>query len=333
MTSKTEARAKVLSEINKEYGAGTIMVMSDHTATHVEALTTGSIGLDIALGVGGYPRGRIVEIFGNEASGKSTMCLHAVAEAQRNGGTAAYIDAEHALDIAYASNLGVDVDELVLSQPENGEQALEIVEKLVSSNAFDIIVVDSVAALVPKAEIEGEMGQSHMGLQARLMSQALRKLTALVAKSKTILIFINQIRQKIGVLYGPNTTTTGGNALKFYCSVRLELHKAEAIKDGDAVIGNRTRVKVVKNKVSPPHRVAEFDIIFGKGVNKLGEILDFGVQLNVIEKSGAWYSLDGERMGQGRDAALEYLRNSPKASGLVEETIRTHYRLSNAKEE
>ncbi|NKE69159.1 recombinase RecA [Candidatus Manganitrophus noduliformans] len=312
-----------MSQIEKQFGKGAIMKLgADEIAANVPVISSGSLGLDIALGVGGLPRGRVIEIFGPESSGKTTLSLHAIAEAQKAGGAAAFIDAEHALDIHYAGRLGVKVDDLLVSQPDTGEQALEIAETLVRSGALDIIVIDSVAALVPRAEIEGEMGDSHMGLQARLMSQALRKLTAAISKSQTTVIFINQIRMKIGVMFGNPETTTGGNALKFYSSVRLDIRRIEAIKEGQEVTGNRVRVKVVKNKIAPPFRQAEFDVLFNVGVSKLGEILDLGVEKKIVEKSGAWYSYKGDRMGQGRDQSINYLKENPAATATIELAIR-----------
>ncbi len=312
-TNKSKALELALATLEKQYGKGTIMRLgAAEAAQKVPVTSTGSLSLDIALGVGGYPRGRIIEIFGPESSGKTTLTLHAIAECQRAGGVAAFIDAEHALDTGYAKKLGVNVEELLISQPDHGEQALEIADTLVRSGAVDLIVVDSVAALVPKAEIEGEMGDSHMGLQARLMSQALRKLTATVHKSSTTLFFINQIRMKIGVMFGSPETTTGGNALKFYSSIRLDIRRIGTIKVGEDAIGNRTRVKVVKNKMAPPFQDCEFDILFGKGISYSGDVLDLAAEANIVEKSGAWYSYKGERIGQGRDNARGYLDEHPK---------------------
>ena len=308
---KSKALEAALTQIERSFGKGSIMRLGEQTTIPIDVISTGSLGLDSALGVGGIPRGRVCEIFGPEASGKTTLTLHVIAEAQKAGGTAAFIDAEHAFDPAYASALGVQVDSLLVSQPDNGEQALEIVETLTRSGAVDIVVVDSVAALTPRAEIEGDMGDSHMGLQARLMSQALRKLTAIVSKSKTTIIFINQIRMKIGVMFGNPETTTGGNALKFYTSVRLDIRRIAAIKDGDKVIGNRTRVRVVKNKVAPPFRDTEFDIVYGRGISKIGELLDLGVQFGIVEKSGSWFSCGSERLGQGRENARKFLEENP----------------------
>jgi len=320
---KKRALELALSQIEKQYGKGAIMKLgTDERPADVPAISTGSLGLDIALGVGGLPRGRVIEIFGPESSGKTTMTLHCIAEVQKTGGVAAFIDAEHALDLTYAQKLGVQADELLVSQPDTGEQALEIAETLVRSGAIDLIVVDSVAALTPRAEIEGEMGDSHMGLQARLMSQALRKLTAAISKSQTTLIFINQIRMKIGVMFGNPETTTGGNALKFYSSVRLDIRRIESVKEGQDVMGNRVRVKVVKNKMAPPFRQAEFDIMFAEGISKTGELVDIGVEKKVIDKSGAWYSYKGERVGQGRDAARDYLKNNPAVALEIEAKLR-----------
>ena len=312
-----------LSQIEKQYGKGAIMKLGSAEApVNVPAISTGSFGLDVALGVGGFPRGRVVEIFGPEASGKTTLTLHAIAEVQKTGGVAAFIDAEHALDLGYAKKLGVCPDDLLVSQPDTGEQALEIAETLVRSGAVDLIVVDSVAALVPRAEIEGEMGDAHMGLQARLMSQALRKLTAAISKSHTTVIFINQIRMKLGVMFGNPETTTGGNALKFYSSVRLDIRRIESIKEGQEVVGSRVRVKVVKNKMAPPFKQAEFDIMFAEGISKAGELVDLGVEKRVVEKSGAWYSFKGERLGQGREAVRDFLKTNPSISRDIEQRLR-----------
>jgi len=320
---KEKALELALSQIEKQFGKGAIMKLgADQLKAHVAVISTGSLGLDIALGVGGIPRGRVIEIFGPESSGKTTLSLHVVAEAQKEGGTAAFIDAEHALDISYARKLGVKVDDLFISQPDTGEQALEIAETLVRSGALDVVVIDSVAALVPRAEIEGEMGDSHMGLQARLMSQALRKLTAAISKSRTSVIFINQIRMKIGVMFGNPETTPGGNALKFYASVRLDVRRIESVKDGQEVTGNRVRVKVVKNKMAPPFRQAEFDILFNVGISKLGEILDLGVEKKVVDRSGAWYSYKGEKLGQGRDQSLVFLRENKTTASAIEQLLR-----------
>ncbi len=326
---KQKALELAISSIEKQFGKGTIMRLGEGENLHgdVEAISTGSLGLDVALGVGGLPRGRIIEIFGPESSGKTTIALHAIAEAQRKGGIAAFVDAEHALDVTYARKLGVRTDDLLISQPDTGEQALDIVETLVRSNAIDLIVVDSVAALTPRAEIEGEMGDSHVGLQARLMSQALRKLTGTVNKTQCTIIFINQIRMKIGVMFGSPETTTGGNALKFYCSVRLDIRRVGAIKEGDSVIGNRTRIKVVKNKVAPPFREHEFDILYGHGISREGDVLDLGVDLNVVEKSGAWYSFAGDRIGQGRENVKNFLRENPDVLARIEQEVRAHFGL------
>lgn len=313
--TQTEGKAKALGlaleTIEKQFGKGSIMKLGEQNNVQVECIPTGSVSLDLALG-GGLPKGRIIEVYGPESSGKTTLTLHAIAEIQKQGGTAAFIDAEHALDPAYAKRIGVDTDNLLLSQPDNGEQALEITETLVRSNAVDLIVVDSVAALTPRAEIEGEMGDSHMGLQARLMSQALRKLTGVISRSKVTVIFINQIRMKIGVMFGNPETTTGGNALKFYASVRMDIRRISQIKQGDEVIGNRTRVKVVKNKIAPPFRQAEFDIMYNQGISRSGDVLDLAVQYNIVEKSGAWFAYNGTKIGQGREAAKTYLTENPK---------------------
>jgi recombination protein RecA len=323
---KLKALQSALSQIEKEYGKGSIMKMSQKGAVDkIDVVSTGSLSLDMALGVGGLPRGRIIEIYGPESSGKTTLTLHAIAEAQKAGGTCAFIDAEHAFDIAYARKLGINTENLILSQPDNGEQALDIADTLIRSGALDLVVIDSVAALVPKAEIEGDMGDSHMGLQARLMSQALRKLTASISKSKSILIFINQIRMKIGVMFGNPETTTGGNALKFYCSVRLDIRRVGALKDKEEVIGNQTRVKVVKNKVAPPFKTIDFDIIYGEGISKIGEIIDLGVKAEIIEKSGSWFAYNGERIGQGRENVKQYLRDNPKVAEEIEQKIRSNH--------
>lgn len=310
-TGKGKALGLALESIEKQFGKGSIMKMGDSHKVKVECIPTGSLSLDLALG-GGIPKGRVIEIYGPESSGKTTLTLHAIAEVQRSGGTAAFIDAEHALDPAYAKRIGVDVENLLLSQPDNGEQALEIVETLVRSNAVDLIVVDSVAALVPRAEIEGDMGDSHMGLQARLMSQALRKLTGVISRSKGTVIFINQIRMKIGVMFGNPETTTGGNALKFYASVRMDIRRIAQIKQGDAIIGNRTRVKVVKNKIAPPFRQAEFDIMYNQGISRAGDVLDLATERNIVEKSGAWFAYNDSKIAQGREAAKTYLQENPK---------------------
>jgi recombination protein RecA len=320
---KKRALDLALSQIEKQYGKGAIMKLGDaETPADVPAISTGSLGLDIALGVGGFPRGRVIEIFGPEASGKTTLTLHAISEVQKTGGVAAFIDAEHALDLTYARKLGVQADDLLVSQPDTGEQALEIAETLVRSGAIDLIVVDSVAALTPRAEIEGEMGDAHMGLQARLMSQALRKLTAAISKSQTTVIFINQIRMKLGVMFGNPETTTGGNALKFYSSVRLDIRRIESIKEGQEVVGSRVRVKVVKNKMAPPFKQAEFDILFSQGISKAGELVDLGVDKKVLEKSGAWYSYHGERLGQGRDAVRDFLVTNQPLAREIEGRLR-----------
>ena len=319
---KQKALEAALAQIDRAFGKGSAMKLGSREAVEIETISTGSLGLDIALGIGGLPRGRVVEIYGPESSGKTTLALHAIAEAQKNGGTAAFVDAEHALDPIYARKLGVDVDELIVSQPDTGEQALEITDTLVRSNAVDILVVDSVAALVPRAEIEGEMGDSHVGLQARLMSQSLRKLTGSISKSKCLVIFINQLRMKIGVMYGNPETTTGGNALKFYASVRLDIRRTGQIKDRDDIVGNTTRVKVVKNKVAPPFKQVEFDIMYGEGISKVGEILDLGVKAGIVEKSGAWFSYDSVRIGQGRENAKLYLKENPDIAARIERAIR-----------
>jgi recombination protein RecA len=319
--AKLKALQAAMSKIEKDFGKGSIMRMGDENVEPIDVIPTGSIGLDVALGVGGYPRGRIVEIYGPESSGKTTLAIHAIAEAQRLGGIAAFIDAEHAFDRFYAQKLGVDVDNLWISQPDNGEQALQIADQLISSSAVDILVIDSVAALTPKKEIEGEMGDSVVGLQARLMSQALRKLTSTIAKTNTCCIFINQLREKIGISFGNPETTTGGNALKFYASVRLDIRKSTPLKDGDNVIGNLAKVKVVKNKVAPPFRRAEFDIMYGVGINKIGEILDLGVEYNIIQKSGSWYSYNNSKLAQGRDASMAILRDNPELCEELEKLI------------
>ena len=322
---KKKALEVALSQIEKQFGKGSVMKLGEYKAMNVEAIPTGALGLDIALGIGGVPRGRIIEIFGPESSGKTTLALHIIAEAQKMNGEAAFIDAEHALDPVYAKHLGVDIDNLIVSQPDTGEQALEITESLVRSGALDVIVVDSVAALVPKAEIDGDMGDSHMGLQARLMSQALRKLAGAINKSKTVIIFINQLREKIGVMFGNPETTTGGRALKFYASVRLDIRKIENIKQDGEIVGNRARVKVVKNKVAPPFREAEFDIVYGKGISKEGNILDMAVNLDIIEKSGSWFSYNGEKIGQGRENVKQYLHNNPEVMEEVEKKVRENF--------
>ncbi len=319
---KNKALEAALGQIERSFGKGSIMKMGDKAIMEVETIPTGSLGLDIALGVGGMPQGRIIEIYGPESSGKTTLALHVVAEAQKRGGICAFIDAEHALDPIYARKLGVDVDELLISQPDAGEQALEIVDTLVRSGAIDVLVVDSVAALTPKSELEGEMGDNLPGLQARLMSQAMRKLTSSISRSKTMVIFINQIRMKIGVMFGSPETTTGGNALKFYSSVRLDIRRIGAIKDRDEVVGNQTRVKVVKNKLAPPFRQVEFDIIYGEGISKTGELLDLGVKTGIVEKSGSWFSYDSQRLGQGRENARQFLQENPEIAAIIEQGIR-----------
>ena len=321
---KQKALDAALSQIERAFGKGSIMRLGQDQAVEIEALPTGSLGLDIALGIGGLPRGRIIEIYGPESSGKTTLALHAVAEAQKRGGTCAFIDAEHALDPSYARKLGVNVDELLISQPDAGEQALEIADTLVRSGAVDVLIIDSVAALVPKAELEGEMGDSHVGLQARLMSQALRKLTGSISKSNCTIIFINQIRLKIGVMFGNPETTTGGNALKFYASVRIDIRRIGSIKDGEEVVGNQTRIKVVKNKVAPPFKVIEFDIMYGEGISRTGEILDLGIKAEIIEKSGSWYSYNGDRIGQGRENVKAYLKDHPEIASDIEAKIRAN---------
>ena len=321
---KTKALEAALSQIERAFGKGSIMKLGANQAMEVEAISTGSLSLDIALGIGGLPRGRVIEIYGPESSGKTTLALHVLAESQKGGGICAFIDAEHALDPIYAKKLGVNIDELLISQPDTGEQALEIADTLVRSGAVEILVIDSVAALTPKAELEGEMGDSLPGLQARLMSQALRKLTASISKSNCMVIFINQIRMKIGVMFGSPETTTGGNALKFYASVRLDIRRIGAIKDREEVVGNQTRVKVVKNKVAPPFKMVEFDIMYGEGISKVGELVDLGVTANVVEKSGSWYSYDGERIGQGRDNAKVFLKQHPEMAAKIEAAIRAN---------
>ena len=321
-TDRQKALEAALAQIDRAFGKGSAMRLGSREKIEIDTISTGSLGLDIALGVGGFPRGRVVEIYGPESSGKTTLALHAIAEAQKAGGAAAFVDAEHALDPSYAKKLGVDIDELIVSQPDTGEQALEIVDTLVRSNAIDVLVVDSVAALVPRAEIEGEMGDSHVGLQARLMSQALRKLTGSISRSRTTVIFINQVRMKIGVMYGNPETTTGGNALKFYASVRLDIRRTGQIKDRDDIVGNATRVKVVKNKVAPPFKQVEFDIMYGEGVSKVGEILDLGVKAGLVEKSGAWFSYDSIRIGQGRENSKTFLLENPEMAKKIEDAVR-----------
>ncbi|MEN1969935.1 recombinase RecA [Lentibacillus sp. N15] len=333
MSDRKQALDMALRQIEKQFGKGSIMKLGEEPIQKIETIPSGSLALDVALGIGGYPRGRVVEIYGPESSGKTTVALHAIAEAQKKGGQAAFIDAEHALDPTYARALGVDIDELLLSQPDTGEQALEIAEALVRSGAVDILVIDSVAALVPKAEIEGEMGDSHVGLQARLMSQALRKLSGAINKSKTTAIFINQIREKVGVMFGNPETTPGGRALKFYSSVRLEVRRAETLKQGNEMVGNKARIKVVKNKVAPPFKQAEVDIMYGEGISKEGEIIDIGSDLDIVQKSGAWYSYNGERLGQGRENAKQFLRENEGIMTEVHEAIREHYNLDETEEE
>ena len=322
---KRKALEVAMGQIEKQFGKGSVMKLGDFKAMEIEAIPTGALSLDIALGIGGVPRGRIVEIFGPESSGKTTLALHIIAEAQKMGGEAAFIDAEHALDPVYAKKLGVDIDDLIVSQPDTGEQALEITESLIRSGALDVVVVDSVAALVPKAEIDGDMGDSHMGLQARLMSQALRKLAGAINKSKTVLIFINQLREKIGVMFGNPETTTGGRALKFYASVRMDIRKIENIKQDGEIKGNRVRVKVVKNKVAPPFREAEFDVVYGQGISKEGNILDMAVNLDIVEKAGSWFSYNGERIGQGRENVKKYLKENPDVMDEIEGKVRDNF--------
>lgn len=326
---KMKALDAAISNIEKQFGKGSVMKLGESTANlNVECIPTGSLSLDIALGIGGVPKGRVVEIYGPESSGKTTVALHMVAEVQKRGGIAGFIDAEHALDPVYAKNIGVDIDNLYISQPDNGEQALEITETMVRSGAVDIIIVDSVAALVPKAEIDGDMGDSHVGLQARLMSQALRKLTAVISKTNCVVIFINQLREKVGVMFGNPETTTGGRALKFYSSIRLDVRRIEALKSGGEVVGNRTRIKVVKNKIAPPFKEAEFDIMFGQGISREGDILDLAVNLNIIVKSGAWFAYNDAKIGQGRENAKQYLRDNPAVMAEVEKKVREHYGLA-----
>ena len=320
---KLKSLESTISQIERNFGKGSVMKLGERGVVEIDTIPSGSLSLDIALGIGGLPKGRIVEIYGPESSGKTTLSLHVVAEAQKNGGTSAFIDAEHALDPIYSKKLGVNTDEMLISQPDNGEQALEIADTLVNSNAIDVLVVDSVAALVPRAEIEGDMGDSHMGLHARLMSQALRKLTGSISRSKTLVIFINQIRQKIGVMFGNPETTTGGNALKFYSSIRLDIRRIGPIKDKDEIVGNQTRVKVVKNKLAPPFKIVEFDIMYNEGISKTGEILDLASKVGIVEKSGAWYSYDGERIGQGRENAKIYLKENPETALEIENKIRS----------
>ena len=328
MSDRKAALDMALRQIEKQFGKGSVMKLGEaHAAMQVETVPSGSLALDIALGIGGYPKGRVIEVYGPESSGKTTVALHAIAEVQRLGGQAAFIDAEHALDPQYARNLGVNIDELLLSQPDTGEQALEIAEALVRSGAVDIIVIDSVAALVPKAEIEGEMGDAHVGLQARLMSQALRKLSGAISKSKTIAIFINQLREKVGVMFGNPETTPGGRALKFYSSVRLEVRRAETIKQGNDMVGNKTKIKVVKNKVAPPFKQADVDIMYGEGISREGSILDIGADLDIVAKSGAWYSFNDERLGQGRENGKQYLKEHPEITSEIEQKIRDYHNL------
>ena len=334
MSSEKEAKLKALQltldKLDKAYGKGTVMKMGDKAVEEVETIPSGSLGLDLALGVNGYPRGRVIEIYGPESSGKTTLTLHAIAEAQKAGGIAAFIDAEHAFDRNYAEKLGVDIENLIISQPDNGEQALEIAENLIRSGAIDIVVIDSVAALTPKSEIEGEMGDSKMGLHARLMSQALRKLTGTISKTNCTVFFINQLREKIGVMFGNPETTTGGNALKFYASVRLDIRRSSQIKDGENVVGNRTKVKVVKNKVAPPFKTAEFDIMYGEGVSKTGEILDLAVEFEIIKKAGSWFSYGDTKLGQGRDAVKVLIKDNPELADELEQKIKDHIKESNA---
>lgn len=332
MSDRKQALDMALKQIEKQFGKGSIMKLGEQLEHRVSTISSGILALDISLGVGGYPRGRVIEVYGPESSGKTTVALHAIAAVQNNGGAAAFIDAEHALDPQYAEALGVDIDNLLLSQPDTGEQALEIAEALVRSGAIDIIVVDSVAALVPKAEIEGEMGDSHVGLQARLMSQALRKLSGAVSKSKTIAMFINQIREKVGVMFGNPETTPGGRALKFYSSVRLEVRRAETLKQGNDIIGNRAKLKVVKNKVAPPFKVAEVDIMYGEGISRVGSLLDIAAELDIVQKSGAWYSYNGDRMGQGRENAKQFLKEHDDISNEIDRKIREHHGLLEPKE-
>ncbi|HRP56214.1 recombinase RecA [Agriterribacter sp.] len=323
---KLKALKLTMDKIEKDYGKGSVMMMNEKGAQQIEVISTGSIGLDVALGVGGVPRGRVIEIYGPESSGKTTIATHIIAQAQKKGGVCAIIDAEHAFDSAYAQKLGVDIDNLLISQPDYGEQGLEIADRLILSGALDVVVVDSVAALVPKSELEGEMGDSKMGMQARLMSQALRKLTATISKTNTVCIFINQLREKIGVMFGNPETTTGGNALKFYASVRLDIRRIAQIKDGDEAVGNRVRVKVVKNKVAPPFRAAEFDIVYGEGISKAGEIIDMGVEMSIVQKSGSWYSYNTDKLGQGRDAVKQLLTDNPELANEIEAKIREKIR-------
>ena len=330
---KLKTLESTISQIERNFGKGSVMKLGEREVVEIDAISSGSLSLDVALGIGGLPKGRIVEIYGPESSGKTTLALHVIAEAQKKGGTCAFVDAEHALDPVYAKKLGVNTDEMLISQPDNGEQALEIADTLVNSNAIDVLVIDSVAALVPRAEIEGDMGDSHMGLHARLMSQALRKLTGSISRSQALVIFINQIRQKIGVMFGNPETTTGGNALKFYASIRMDIRRIGAIKDRDEVVGNQTRVKVVKNKLAPPFKTVEFDIMYGEGISKNGEILDLATKDGLVEKAGAWYSYNGERIGQGRENAKIYLKENPKVALEIEESIRKQNKEQVIKEE
>ena len=329
-TEKFKALKLTMDKIDKDFGKGSVMLMSDKGIVEQEVISTGSIGLDMALGIGGLPKGRVVEIYGPESSGKTTLAIHVIAEAQKKGGMCAFIDAEHAFDSNYAQRLGVDIDNLLISQPDYGEQALEIADRLILSGALDVVVIDSVAALVPKGELEGEMGDSKMGLQARLMSQALRKLTATISKTNTICIFINQLREKIGVMFGNPETTTGGNALKFYASVRLDIRRVSQIKDGDTAVGNRVKVKVVKNKVAPPFRAAEFDLVFGEGISKAGEIVDMGVELGVVQKSGSWFSYNGDKLGQGRETVKQLMLDNPALAEEIEAKIREKIKEADA---
>ena len=330
---KLKSLESTISQIERSYGKGSVMRLGERDVVEIDAISSGSLSLDVALGIGGLPKGRIVEIYGPESSGKTTLALHVIAEAQKNKGTCAFIDAEHALDPIYAKKLGVNTDEMLISQPDNGEQALEIADTLVNSSAIDVLVVDSVAALVPRAEIEGDMGDSHMGLHARLMSQALRKLTGSISRSQCLVIFINQIRQKIGVMFGNPETTTGGNALKFYASVRMDIRRIGAIKDREEVVGNQTRVKIVKNKLAPPFKTVEFDIMYGEGISKTGEILDLAASIGLVEKSGAWYSYNGDRIGQGRENAKNFLKDNPEIAMKIEQEIRSHGKENKSNEE
>ena len=330
---KLKSLESTISQIERSYGKGSVMRLGERDIVEIDAISSGSLSLDVALGIGGLPKGRIVEIYGPESSGKTTLALHVIAEAQKNKGTCAFIDAEHALDPVYAKKLGVNTDEMLISQPDNGEQALEIADTLVNSSAIDVLVVDSVAALVPRAEIEGDMGDSHMGLHARLMSQALRKLTGSISRSQCLVIFINQIRQKIGVMFGNPETTTGGNALKFYASVRMDIRRIGAIKDREEVVGNQTRVKIVKNKLAPPFKTVEFDIMYGEGISKTGEILDLAASIELVEKSGAWYSYNGDRIGQGRENAKNFLKDNPEIAMKIEQEIRSHGKENKGNEE